>query len=264
LIQGIGVFVAMTVSLCIAFSIAITGPPTPSEMASLQAALASAMRKLGGAAQRAGAEACERASADARDAACPAQETPAQAKSEPPSPEPALAEQPAIAPIEAAELDAPTPDLLGGAVEAREARAPGARGAPEAPPVRNRAAAANGRRVPLPPLRASIEHVEPLAASSDTAALADAHPPTAAVLREEELAEGWPGEHWPVEAEAPPPDWRAWPTENEQAPAIGEDDYYEDEGHSGYYEDPAYEEHLDEAYPDDGWEEPRRRRRNRW
>ena len=60
---GIGVFAAMTLSLCVALTIAIAGPPSKSEIADLRALIAEAINGRGGGApqdvQQASAERAE-------------------------------------------------------------------------------------------------------------------------------------------------------------------------------------------------------------
>ena len=70
-IHGIGVFAAVTASLTLALSIAITGPPTASEMDDLQAFLSKAGSDLAAMAEQAGGEACVQLPPEATGSLCP-------------------------------------------------------------------------------------------------------------------------------------------------------------------------------------------------
>lgn len=116
-VLGFSAFVAAVAALCIAFSIAIAGPPTDDEMAGIAAMAGAGLHELGQAAGGAGKAACERLPADVADLLlCPAQSDAAEGAPQP-------SQTPADAtPVQLAQTEPvdDMPELLGG----RHAQAP--------------------------------------------------------------------------------------------------------------------------------------------
>jgi hypothetical protein len=235
-------FIAVTASLALAFSIAITGPPTDEEMEGVEAALGRASRDIAVLASQVGDEACVQLPPEVTTGLCPEQSA-EQNEPLPAQPEDIadLAPYPAAPDREAppglfAQAETPA-DLLGG----ERAEPPRAEARPQAPERRVRAAPPP--RAPRPPIvRAEVELVPPLPQreSESVAALpaiARAEITTPEDLMEEAIYE------------------RDGPTQDRAEPAAGnEDDWYEREG--------QYAE-GEEGYYDEAYEERRERRRER-
>jgi hypothetical protein len=234
-IYGVALFAAMTVSLAIAFTIAITGPPTRSEMEGLQRLLAAVVRQAEPVAEQTGAALCADLPSEVTEPFCPdlavaADETNVVAEPIPPAPTaPAPPEEIGIT---VAREVAPRANeaLLGG--EARVERAAPARAAPierarrQARPERRqerRVVAARERRATPPRITSPrTEAVEPIAAS-DEGALTEIEPMTPQDIVAREIER---------------------PTQNEATPAeeYADEDYYADHSDDYAAEERAYEE----------------------
>lgn len=242
-VVGLSAFVVLTASLCIALSIAIAGPPTASEMASLQEAVSIISRQVGEASRRIGEDICQ---SEDLDALCPSDEggTRDVAQADLAQPPPAA---PSSRAVEIAEHQQSAPrsasdtDLLGGSEASVPRASPAERAAAAPRPRAERRASSRdhrrpqprtGRRAPSPPppplLHAAQERAESLPAASDAEALAEISAAREMELRHPE----------PRQEEQPAYEARDW-----------DEEYYEDEpqGDDPYADDPAYEE---EEYPE--------------
>ena len=81
---GIVAFAAMTLSLALAFSIAITGPPTDEEMEGLEGVMSRASQQVAVIARALGDEACTQLPPEATSGLCPAQTVATEQTPQPP------------------------------------------------------------------------------------------------------------------------------------------------------------------------------------
>lgn len=237
-VYGIGLFTAVTLSLSFAFAIAITGPPTRSEMESLQHFLGAVARDLEPVVEQAGAELCVQLPLDVTGSLCPERavaETPA---AEPVAYEEERVEAPPLPETEVAARNERVADepLLGGAESARPRRVERAR-AQQRPERRARVTAARERRAARPPIVSPRNEPTPPIEEVGERALADLSAMTSQEIAAREL-----------------------PSQNEASPA----EEYSDE--ETYVDDPSYDE--DAAYDEEAayeeeqrWREERRRYR---
>jgi hypothetical protein len=234
-VYGIGLFTAVTLSLSLAFAIAITGPPTRSELDNLQVFLSAVARDMEPAVEQAGAELCVQLPRDVTGSLCPdvaAAETPA---AEPAVYEEAHAEAPPPSQEEIAARVVVSEPLLGGVESAPPRRTERVR-VQERPERRARVTAARERRAARPPIVSPRNEPTPPLEDVGERALADLHEMTA-----QEIAA------------------REAPSQNEASPAE-EQETYNDAGDAAYDEDAAYEE--ERAYEEEQrWREERRRYR---
>lgn len=231
---GVIAFIAVTASLVLAFSIAITGPPTDEEMAGVDAALDRASRDIAVLARQIGDEACVQLPPEATTGLCPQAasaptETPRQRE---------LSEEPEAYPLrpsrepqtEVLAQSEPAADLLGSSDEPSATAQPQSQIEPQMP--RARPAPSRDRRAPRPPIvRAEIDRIPPLPQReaetvADVPQVADTEIATPRELMEEAI----------YERDAP----------SRREPAAGNDDdryapdQYADE-EEGYFEDEDYE-----------------------
>lgn len=238
-VYGIGLFTAVTLSLSLAFAIAITGPPTRSELDNLQLFLSAVARDIEPAVDHAGAELCVQLPRDVTGPLCPdvtAAESPA---AEPAVHEVAQAEapQPTQEVVVARAKVVATEPLLGGVESASPRRTERVR-VQERPARRARVTPVRERRAARPPIVSPRNEPTPQLEDVGDRALADLHEMTA-----QEIAA------------------REAPSQNEAAPA---EDYYSDE--EVYADEPSYDDEAaydeEAAYEEERrWREERRRYR---